>query len=88
MQRKSRLITRAEAQKTDKKHKPAALHCSGRFTIKRKGEKRMSSESTKNLKPGEVEEIRKRVLQMDDDALAEFRNGFDADEMGFDGEEA
>lgn len=48
----------------------------------------MSSESTKNLKPGEVEEIRKRVSQMDEDALAEFRNGFDADEMGFDGEEA
>lgn len=47
----------------------------------------MSSESTKNLKPGEIEEIKKRVSQMDEDALAEFRNGFDADKMGFDGEE-
>ena len=47
----------------------------------------MSSESTKNLKPGELEKIRKDVEQMDADALAEFRNGFDADAMGFDGEE-
>ena len=47
----------------------------------------MSSESTKNLKPGELAEIRKKVEQMDEDALVEFRNSFDADAMGFDGEE-
>lgn len=47
----------------------------------------MSSENTKKLKPGAVAEIKKRVSQMDEEELAEFRNGFDADEMGFDGEE-
>lgn len=47
----------------------------------------MSSESTKSLKPGEMEEIKKKVSLMDEESLTKFRNGFDADEMGFDGEE-
>ncbi len=47
----------------------------------------MSSESTKNLQPDELAEIRKKVEKMDADAQAKFRNSFDADKMGFDGEE-
>lgn len=47
----------------------------------------MRSESTKNLTPGELEKIRKEVSKMSEESLAEFRNGFEADEMGFDGEE-
>ena len=47
----------------------------------------MSSENTKNLQPDELAKIRKDVEQMDADELTEFRNSFDADAMGFDGEE-
>lgn len=47
----------------------------------------MKSEHTKYLQPEELEELQKSVASMDDDALAEFRNGFDPDTMGFAGEE-
>lgn len=47
----------------------------------------MKSEHTKNMKPEELAEVRRKIEDMDEDALAEFRNGFDADEMGFYGEE-
>lgn len=47
----------------------------------------MRSEHTKNLQQEELSKLKADVAAMDDDALAEFRNGFDADEMGFSGEE-
>lgn len=47
----------------------------------------MRSEHTKNLQPEELAELKADVAAMDDDKLAEFRNGFDPDTMGFDGEE-
>ena len=47
----------------------------------------MRSEHTKNLQPEELEGLKAAVAAMDDDKLAEFRNGFDPDKMGFDGEE-
>ena len=47
----------------------------------------MRSEHTKNLQPEELEGLKADVAAMDDDKLAEFRNGFDPDKMGFDGEE-
>lgn len=52
-----------------------------------KGWQNMRSEHTKNMKPEELAELRESVARMDDSALAEFRNGFDPDKMGFDGEE-
>lgn len=45
------------------------------------------SEHTKDLQPEELAELKRKVAGMDDDALAEFRNGFDPDKMGFYGEE-
>ena len=47
----------------------------------------MKSEHTKNLQPEELTKLKENVATMDDDALAEFRNGFDPDKMGFYGEE-
>ncbi len=47
----------------------------------------MKSEQTKNLQPEELEELKESVTRMDNDGLAEFRNGFDPDTMGFSGEE-
>ena len=47
----------------------------------------MRSEHTKKLQPEELEGLKADVAAMDDDKLAEFRNGFDPDKMGFDGEE-
>lgn len=47
----------------------------------------MKSEHTKNLQPEELKKLREKVAGMDDDTLAEFRNGFDPDTMGFSGEE-
>ncbi|MCM1297043.1 MAG: hypothetical protein NC311_16005 [Muribaculaceae bacterium] len=47
----------------------------------------MRSEHTKNLQPEELTELKVDVAAMDDDALAEFRNSFEPDNMGFDGEE-
>lgn len=47
----------------------------------------MKSEHTKDLQPEELEELKSNVAGMDDDRLAEFRNSFDSDTMGFNGEE-
>lgn len=47
----------------------------------------MKSEHTKNLQPDELAKLKSDVVGMDDDALAEFRNRFDPDTMGFSGEE-
>ncbi len=47
----------------------------------------MRSEHTKDLQPEELEELKEKVAGMDEDALTEFRNGFNPDEMGFCGEE-
>lgn len=47
----------------------------------------MKSEHTKNLTPEELAEIRKNVENMNEVELTVFRNSFDPDEMGFDGEE-
>ncbi len=47
----------------------------------------MSSEQTKNLKPDELTKIREHVKTMNDEMLIKFRNGFQPDTMGFDGEE-
>lgn len=47
----------------------------------------MKSEHTKNMSAKELAELRKEVESMTPDQLAEFRNSFDADEMGFDGKE-
>lgn len=47
----------------------------------------MSSEHTKNLTPDELAKIKKDVRSMTEEELVAFRNGFDPDEMGFDGEE-
>lgn len=45
------------------------------------------SEHTKDLQPEELAALKEKVAGMDDDRLAEFRNGFDPDKMGFYGEE-
>lgn len=47
----------------------------------------MKSEHTKTMTDEERRELQQEVAGMDDDALAEFRNRFDEDEMGFYGEE-
>lgn len=47
----------------------------------------MKSEHTKDLQTEELAELKEKVAGMDEDALAEFRNGFNPDEMGFCGEE-
>lgn len=47
----------------------------------------MKSEHTSKLQPGELEKLKERVSEMTDDELTVFRNGFDPDEMGFDGAE-
>lgn len=47
----------------------------------------MKSEHTKNMQPEELAALRKTVESMNDEELAEFRNSFDPDKMGFDGEE-
>lgn len=47
----------------------------------------MKSEHTKNLQQEELTKLKADVAIMDDDTLAKFRNGFDADAMGFSGEE-
>ena len=47
----------------------------------------MESEHTKKLQPEELAKLKEDVAAMDDDALAEFRNSFDPDTMGFSGEE-
>lgn len=47
----------------------------------------MRSEHTKNLQPEELAKLKADVAAMDGDKLAEFRNSFDPDKMGFDGEE-
>lgn len=47
----------------------------------------MKSEHTKDLQPEELSKLKEDVAAMDDDALAEFRNSFEPDEMGFSGEE-
>lgn len=47
----------------------------------------MKSENTKNLQYEELSKLKEDVAAMDGDALAEFRNSFDPDKMGFHGEE-
>lgn len=47
----------------------------------------MKSEHTKDLQPEELAGLKEKVTGMDEDALTEFRNGFNPDEMGFCGEE-
>ncbi len=47
----------------------------------------MKSEHTKNMTDEERRTLQKEVANMDDDRLAEFRNSFEADNMGFSGEE-
>ncbi|MBD5504078.1 MAG: hypothetical protein HDR09_20010 [Lachnospiraceae bacterium] len=47
----------------------------------------MKSEHTKDLQPEELAELKSNVAGMDSDGLAEFRNSFDPDTMGFSGEE-
>lgn len=47
----------------------------------------MKSEHTKNLQPEELSKLKENVAAMNDDALEEFRNSFDPNKMGFNGEE-
>lgn len=47
----------------------------------------MKSEHTKDMTDEERRTLQQEVEGMDDDALAEFRNSFDEDNMGFSGEE-
>lgn len=47
----------------------------------------MKSEYTENMTDEECRKLQKEVEGMDDDRLAEFRNSFEADNMGFSGEE-
>ncbi len=47
----------------------------------------MKSETTKNLTPEALAELKKTVKEMNDEERDKFRNGFDPDEMGFSGEE-
>lgn len=47
----------------------------------------MKSENTKNLTPEELKKIRQSVENMTPEEKAQFRNSFDADKMGFYGEE-
>lgn len=47
----------------------------------------MSSEKTKNLTQKELVMIRRNVENMTDEELEVFRNSFEPDEMGFNGEE-
>jgi hypothetical protein len=43
----------------------------------------MRSENTKDLSDEELKELQEKVAGMTDEELAEFRNSFEADEMGF-----
>lgn len=47
----------------------------------------MKSEHTKDMNDEERRALQKEVAGYDDDRLAEFRNSFEADDMGFFGEE-
>ena len=47
----------------------------------------MKSEHTKDMTDEERRDLQQKVAGMDDDELAEFRNSFDEDCMGFSGEE-
>ena len=47
----------------------------------------MRSEHTKNMSDAEIKELQKNVSEMTEEELAELRNSFDPDKMGFDGEE-
>lgn len=47
----------------------------------------MKSEHTKSMSDAEIKDLREEVSKMDEEQLAEFRNSFDPDEMGFHGEE-
>lgn len=49
--------------------------------------KDMKSEHTKSMSDAEIKDLREEVSKMNEEQLAEFRNGFDPDEMGFHGEE-
>ena len=51
------------------------------------GNNMISSESMKNLTKREQVELQKQIQGMSPDDLKVFRNSFDPDEMGFDGEE-
>lgn len=47
----------------------------------------MKSEHTKDMTDEERRTLQKEVESYDDDKMAEFRNSFEADNMGFSGEE-
>lgn len=47
----------------------------------------MKSEHTKGMTDEERRALQKKVESMDNEELAEFRNSFDEDTMGFSGEE-
>nr|DAS20918.1 MAG TPA: RPAP1-like protein [Caudoviricetes sp.] len=47
----------------------------------------MKSEHTKDMTDEERRALQKEVESYDDDKLVEFRNSFEADNMGFSGEE-
>lgn len=52
----------------------------------RKG-RRMRSEHTKDMQAQELETLQRSIEEMDDEQLAQFRNSFDPDTMGFSGAE-
>lgn len=78
---KKRTTKRTRTPLNNTERKP--LH--GACAIERKNN--MKSEHTKTMTDEERRELQQEVAGMDDDALAEFRNCFDEDEMGFYGEE-
>lgn len=47
----------------------------------------MRSEHTKDMSEQDLATLRRSVEEMDDERLAQFRNGFDPDAMGFSGAE-
>lgn len=47
----------------------------------------MKSEHTKDMSAQELDALQRSVEEMNDEELAQFRNGFDPDAMGFSGAE-
>lgn len=47
----------------------------------------MRSEHTKDMQAQELETLQRSIEEMDDEQLAQFRNSFDPDTMGFSGAE-
>ena len=48
---------------------------------------KMKSEHTKDMSAQELDALQRSVEEMDDEGLAQFRNSFDPDAMGFSGAE-